>query len=139
MRRRALPLLLLAAPAAAQPWNEPALPMAPGLAPIAPAGWRLLFAPGRAEPDAAQAAALRRIGTRLQERTAGRVTLFAEAADSGDLSDTRRLSLARARAVSAALVEGGLAERRVDIHPAGAGGDLVDILPPGVTRAVPSR
>lgn len=140
MRRRALAALLLApAAAGAQPWNEPPLPLAPGLAPLPPAGWRLAFAAGSAEIPAPQRAALRRIGARLEERTAGRVTLWGEAADTGDMSDTRRLSLARARAVSAALAEGGLSARRVDIRAQGAGGELVDIIPPGVTRAATPR
>ncbi len=142
MRRRALPLLLAmiaSAPAGGQPWNEPPLPVVQGIAPLPSTGWRLAFPAGMADPNAAQIEGLRRIGARLQERTAGRVTLFGEAADTGDLSDTRRLSLARARAAAAALVAGGLDERRVDIRPMGAGGDWVDILPPGATRPAPGR
>jgi len=140
VRRRALALLPLAPFAAqAQPWNEPALPLPGGLAPLPGGGWRLSFTPGAAEPTAAHAEALRRIAARLAERTSGRVTLWGEAADAGDASDTRRLSLARARAVAAALEEGGLDPRRMDIRPAGAGGEVVDILPPGVARAAAPR
>lgn len=140
MRRRALALLLLAPGAArAQPWNLPALPLPPGLAALPGAGWRLAFAGRESEPASAQREALRRIGARLQERTSGRITLWGEAAETGDMSDTRRLSLARARAVAAALAEGGLDARRVDIRATGAGGDLVDIMPPGVTRGAPPR
>ncbi|WP_207538561.1 OmpA family protein [Sabulicella rubraurantiaca] len=122
-----------------RPLNDPPFQLAPGVTEIPPAGWRVGFAPGAATLDPEQAGALGRIGARLAERTTGRVTLPAEAADSGDLSDTRRLSLARGRTVRAALEAGGLEGRRIDIRALGAGEDQVLILPPGVTPASPDR
>ncbi|MCW8086353.1 OmpA family protein [Sabulicella glaciei] len=122
-----------------RPLNDPPFPLAPGITEIEPAGWRIGFAPGAATLDPEQAEAVRRIAARLAERSTGRVTLPAEAADSGELSDTRRLSLARGRAVRMTLEEGGLEGRRVDIRALGSGEDRVLILPPGVTPASPDR
>ena len=48
---------------------------------------------------------------------------------------SRRASLARAQAVKAALVAGGLDATRIDLRPFGrlpAAVDAVDVLPPGV-------
>jgi outer membrane protein OmpA-like peptidoglycan-associated protein len=86
-----------------------------------------------AEPRAAR----ERLGAALQASTIGRILLNSEASVGEDLSTHRRLTLARARAVKAALVAGGLTETRVDIRALGRtpnGRDAVDILSPTAPR-----
>lgn len=164
MRRRAVLLGLLAAlPARAQdmpaelpPEPAPAPPAPPRLAPegvamvpsvpaagpppppgmtmLPEGGVRLRLASERLEPAVEEA--LRALGGRLAALPSGRITIEAQAAGpANDLSMARRASLARAQAVKAALVAGGLDATRVDLRPLGrlpAGADLVDVLPPGV-------
>ena len=80
---------------------------------------------------------LGRVGAVLNTGSVGRVTLISEVGEGTDLSTTRRLSLARARAVRAALVAGGLAETRIDIRAMGhtaAHRDTVDVLGPLVVK-----
>jgi len=133
--RRALLALLAAAPAAAQP-NAPTLPtitLGRGVAALAPGAWRVVFPPEREALEPAQHAAIGRIGATLQSATTGRITLVAEANSGDDLSTHRRLTLARARAVKAALVAGGLVETRIDIRAMGRtenGRDSVDVFTP---------
>lgn len=118
--------------------NEPPVPLAPGLSTLPAGGWRLRFAVDSAAIDPADAASLRLIAVRLRERSAGRVTLFAEASGGMDLSSTRRIALERARAVKAELESGGLDGRRVDIRALGRtplGADVVDLLPPTTARS----
>ena len=117
--------------------NEPPVPLAPDLAALPGGGWRLRFDPGSAAIAPAAAASLREIAARLAERSAGRVTLFAEARDGAELSAIRRLSLERARAAKALLEAGGLDGRRVDIRALGRtplAADVLDLLPPTVAR-----
>lgn len=149
MRRRHLLLaLLLPASAGAQPLGAPAtppvalpplppIPLAPGVTELPPGAWRITFPPDRDTPDAAQRAALLRIGAALHAGTSGRITLNSEASPGEDASTQRRLSLVRARAVKDALVAGGLDETRVDIRALGRTStprDLVDVLSPTAPR-----
>jgi hypothetical protein len=112
--------------------------LAAGVAPLPGGGWRLAFAreEDRALPE--QRLTLMEIGNILAAGTTGRITLWAEVANGEDVSELRRLALRRALAVREALVLGGLPETRVDLRPLGrteARRDVVDILPPGVTRS----
>ncbi|MBS7789889.1 hypothetical protein KTR66_07780 [Roseococcus sp. SDR] len=151
-RRLFLALLLLAPPfggaALAQPLGAPATPpvslppmptlqLPRSMAELPQGAWRVTFPANRDALEADQRAALERLGAALQMSTSGRVLLNSEASGGDDLSTHRRLSLARARAVKAALVAGGLSETRVDIRPLGRtanGRDAVDILSPTAPR-----
>jgi len=136
--RRALLALMVAAPAAAQP----AAPLSQvtlgrGVAAIPPGVWRIAFSPERDALEVEQRAALGRLAAVLQSATVGRVTLLAEASEGSDVSTHRRLTLARALAVKAALVAGGLNETRIDIRALGRtpnGRDGVDVLAPTAPR-----
>lgn len=139
IRRRALGGLLLAAPAAAQPSRNapaPPLPLPPGMAPLPRGAWRVSFRAGQTDLPEPIRATLAEIGRRLAGTPEGRGRITVEGQASGpahDASTARRLSLARATAVRAALVAGGLAETRVDVRPLGrtpAGLDCADVLPP---------
>lgn len=150
MRRRALlaGLPLLPGLAAAQipggsstpPPPLPPLPNVPlthGISALEPGAWRVDFPPGGEVLEAPQRIVLGRIGAVLNTGSVGRVTLIAEVGEGDDLSTTRRLSLARARAVKAALAAGGLAETRIDIRAMGrtaANRDAVDVLAPTVAK-----
>lgn len=149
MRRRALvaALLLLPGLAAAQAPGTgaappplpplPHVPLARGITALEAGAWRVEFAPGMEVLEAPQRIVLGRIGAVLNTGSIGRVTLVAEVGEGGDLSTTRRLSLARGRAVKAALVAGGLPETRIDIRAMGrtaANRDSVDVLAPTVAR-----
>jgi len=142
--RRALLALFVAAPAVAQPVPPPpALPPLPpvtlgrGVAALPPGVWRVTFSPERDVLEAEQRAALGRLAAVLQRGTVGRITLVAESSVGDDVSTYRRLTLARARAVKAALMGGGLDETRIDIRALGrreAGRDTVDVLAPTAPR-----
>ena len=157
MGRRALFMLLVATPAAAQPM-APAVPpptlappalAPPALAPLPsvtlgrgvtalpPGVWRVTFPPERDALEPEQRAALGRLAAVLKTGTIGRITLLAEAGTGDDLSTHRRLTLARARAVKAALAAGGLEETRIDIRALGRtpnGRNSVDVLAPTAPR-----
>jgi hypothetical protein len=89
-----------------------------------------------AVPSPAQASALQALGRELAALPQGRITVEAQVSGpADDVSAARRLSLARAQAVKAALEAGGLAPTRIDLRPLGrlsGAQDAVDILPPGV-------
>lgn len=147
-RRRLLLALLLPAPALAQPLGTPATPpvalppMPPlnlpqGVIALPGGAWRVTFPAERGTLEAEQRAALERLGAALAASSVGRVLLNSEASGGEDLSTYRRLTLARARSVKAALVAGGLAETRVDIRALGRtanGRDAVEILSPTTPR-----
>lgn len=115
-----------------QPAGGPALP--PGMEALGGGGVRLVMAGDG--PDAAQALALQTLGRALAALPSGRITVEAQVSGpANDVSTARRASLARAQAVKAALVAGGLEPTRIDLRPLGrlaAGADRVDVLPPGV-------
>lgn len=115
-----------------QPAGVPALP--PGMQVLDGGGVRLVIAGGG--PDAAQVRALEALGRALAALPSGRITVEAQVSGpANDVSTARRASLARAQAVKAALVAGGLEPTRIDLRPLGrlaAGADRVDVLPPGV-------
>lgn len=106
---------------------------------------RVAFRPGEAALPEGAGPALAALGARLAARPAGagRVTVEGQASGpADDPSTARRLSLARAQAVRAALVAGGIAETRVDVRPLGrtaAGLDAADILPPEAPRSGQAR
>lgn len=121
-----------AAMAPALPAPGPPLPA--GMTALPEGGVRLRLAGERLEP--AMEEALRGLGGQLAALPAGRITVEAQVAGpANDVSIARRASLARAQAVKAALVAGGLDATRIDLRPLGrlAGAlDVVDVLPPGV-------
>jgi hypothetical protein len=116
------------APAVAGP------PMPPGIAPLPEGGVRIAMAGAALDPAQAQALAV--LGRALAALPAGRITVEAQVSGpANDASMARRASLARAQAVKAALVAGGLPATRIDLRPLGRvgnGADRVDVLPPGV-------
>jgi hypothetical protein len=126
------------APAAARP-RPPVIAPPPGLEALPNGGLRIQGV----ALDAATRTALADYGRRLAALPTGRVTVLAEV--SGPAEDAhiaRRISLARAQAAKAALVEGGLDETRIDLRPLGrtaSGTDRLDVLPPGVDRSEPPR
>ncbi len=164
MRRAVLLGLLLGGAARAQdvppdallPEPAPAPPPPPALAPTGapmvppPAPEQPSLPPGmtvRADgvvrftltddvPGPALAEALRQIGARFAALPFGRIAVEAQVSGpADDVSIARRASLARAQAVKAALVAGGLDATRIDLRPLGrlpAALDVVDVLPPGV-------
>ena len=120
------------APSRAAP---PQIPLPAGLEALPNGGLRIRGA----ALDAATRAALADYGRRLSALERGRITIYAEVAGPAEDAHTaRRLSLARAQAAKAALVEGGLDATRIDLRPLGrtpAGMDRLDVLPPGVDRS----
>jgi hypothetical protein len=116
----------------AAPASGPPLP--PGMAALPEGGVRI--AQVGAVLDPAQLRALEALGRALAALPAGRITVEAQVSGPvNDASMARRASLARAQAVKAALVAGGLPPTRIDLRPLGrlgSGADRVDVLPPGV-------
>jgi hypothetical protein len=134
-------------PALAQPRGAPPPPLAlpAGMAVLPGGAWRLGFRPGETGLPAGVAPTLEEIGRRLAASPAGQGRITVEGHASGPVNDAsaaRRMALARAQAVRAALVAGGLEEARVDVRGLGrtpAALDAADILPPGAARAVQAR
>lgn len=119
------------------PQSLPPIRLARGVTEVLPGGWRVSFPLDRDTLEADQRAAIGRLGAALKTGSTGRILLQAEASSGDDLSTQRRLSLARARAVKAALVAGGLEETRVDIRALGRtenARDAVDVLSPTAPR-----
>jgi hypothetical protein len=159
IRRRSLLLILVAPiPALAQGTQNATVPLPPGrgapppplalpagMAPLPGGAWRLSFRAGESRLPAGVAPTLAEIGRRLAASPAGHGRVTVEAHASGPVNDAsaaRRIALARAQAVRAALVEGGLDETRVDLRALGrtpAALDAADILPPGAMRATQPR
>jgi outer membrane protein OmpA-like peptidoglycan-associated protein len=121
-----------AAMAPSSPAAGPPLP--PGMAALPEGGVRIAL--GAAPLDPAQARALEGLGRAMAAIPAGRITIEAQVSGpANDVSMARRASLARAQAVKAALVAGGLPATRIDLRPLGrlpGAADRVDVLPPGV-------
>jgi len=131
--------LLPALPATAQPSrNAPAPPLAlpAGMSPLPRGAYRVQFRAGQTELAPAARETLGELGKRLASLPEGRGRITVEGQASGpanDPSTARRIALARANAVRAALVAGGLAETRVDVRALGrtpAALDAADVLPP---------
>lgn len=112
----------------------PSEPMPPGMAMIP--GGAIRFALNSDTLDPPMAHGLLLLGRTFAALPAGRVTVEVQVSGpADDVSMARRASLARAQAVKAALVAGGLAPTRIDLRPLGrigSGADRVDVLPPGV-------
>ncbi len=131
--------VLAGAPASAQPQRmAPAPPLAlpAGMSPLPRGAYRVSFRAGQTELADPAKATLGEIGRRLAALPEGRGRITVEGQASGpanDASTARRIALARANAVRAALVAGGLAETRVDVRALGrtpAALDAADVLPP---------
>jgi hypothetical protein len=148
--RRVLVAMMLVLPVAAQaqaPRGAPPPPLAlpPGMSPLPHGAWRVAFRGADATLAPATEATLREIGRRLAATEAGRGRITVEGQASGpanDASAARRVALARANAVRAALVAGGLEETRVDVRPLGrtsAALDAADVLPPDAPRSGQTR
>ena len=130
------------APAALAPTGAPMVPQAgpvqpglpPGMTAMADGVVRIALHSDRIDPPVAEA--LRGFGARLAALPFGRVAVEAQVSGPAhDASMARRASLARAQAVKAALVAGGLDATRIDLRPLGqlpAGLEAVDVVPPGV-------
>ena len=96
---------------------------------------RLTFASGSAELSEAAKQELRGLAKGLAQDSSSRVQLLAYAADAGDgASRARRLSLSRALAVRAFLIDQGIRSTRMDVRALGSNAgdgpaDRVDVLP----------
>ncbi|WP_372617523.1 OmpA family protein [Falsiroseomonas sp.] len=131
----------------ALPLSALAVPVRAGgpLAVLPRGGWRLVFPRGETRLPPGAEAALAELARELARQPAGSGRITVEGQASGpanDASAARRLSLARANAVRAALAEAGLASTRVDVRPLGrteAALDAADILPPEAPRSGQSR
>ncbi len=126
-----------------EPPPVPAAADAPGDAtPLPPGGLRATFGPGRSELNADTEAAIRGFARPLRDTAqAVQVTAFA-AGTPEDPSTPRRLSLARALAARAVLINEGIASTRIYVRALGAAAgdgpaDRVDLsaAPPAATPA----
>ena len=132
----ATPPAILALPPAvavplAHPPPAPTVPLAddaPGAATPISNGLRITFGPDRADFSPATAAALAKFAEALTGPNAAAVNVFAYAAGSPDDPSTpRRLSLQRALAARAALMQAGIPSARIYPRALGpAGGDQPD-------------
>ena len=130
------------APAALAPTGAPMVPPPPPPQANLPAGMTVRpdgvvrFTMHSETVEPALAEALRAMGQRLRALPFGRVAVEVQVVGpANDASMARRASLARAQAVKAVLVAGGLDATRIDLRPLGllpAGLEAVDIVPPGV-------
>lgn len=130
------------APPALAPTGAPMVPQPGPEQPALPAGVtmmtdgvvRIALRSDRLDPPLTEA--LRLMGTRFAALPFGRVAIEVQVAGpANDASMARRTSLARAQAVKAALVAGGLDATRIDLRPLGrlaAAVEVVDVVPPGV-------
>jgi len=160
----AVPVLPVVPPAiAALPPPAPVPPARPQAAPVVPVaadapgsatpfggGVRVTFGPMRQELNPTTEAALRDLARRVRANEAITVNVYAYAAGTAeDPSTARRLSLARALAARAVLVNEGIASTRIYPRALGtAGGDTdrdrVDVVPgmpgpPSPTVQAPAR
>jgi len=125
----------VAEPKAAEPQSA-ALPPAKAAA----GETRLLFGDGSAELTARAAGQLNELANELLGNADARVQLlaYAKASDDGS-SKARRLSLSRALAVRAYLIEKGIRSTRMDVRALGSGftdgpADRVDVLPQEIAQ-----
>lgn len=107
---------------------------APGSAEPEPNGLRITFGPGREELNPATEAALRGLARSLRGGTGGVNVLAYAAGSPDDPSTARRLSLQRALATRAVLINEGVASSRIYPRALGSAGgdtdpDRVDVLP----------
>lgn len=118
-------------PAAAATGQSAALPAAPGTAGLQ----RIGFAQGSADLTEEAKRTLDGIAAQMQSKKSIRAQLLAYAADSGDGgSQARRLSLSRALAVRAYLIDKGVRSTRLDVRALGSKipdgpPDRVDVIP----------
>lgn len=118
-------------PAAAETTQSAALPAAPNA--LGPE--RIDFDSGSADLSAEAKRTLDGIAAQMQSKKTIRAQLLAYAADSGDgTSQARRLSLSRALAVRAYLIDKGVRSTRLDVRALGSNvpdgpPDRVDIIP----------
>ena len=95
---------------------------------------RLTFAPGSAELSDEAKRELQALAKSLVQNGSSRVQLLAYAADSGDgASRARRMSLSRALAVRAFLIDQGVRSNRMDVRAQGSNvgdgpADRVDVI-----------
>ena len=120
-----------------RPQPAPVVPMAadaPGAASMLPGGVRVTFGADRQDLNPVTEAALREIARTLKANDQATVNVYAYAAGTpDDLSTARRLSLARALAARAVLVNEGIASTRIYPRALGstggdAGPDRVDVV-----------
>ncbi len=128
---------------APEPPPIPVAADAPGDAAPLPGGLRATFGPGRSDLNGATEAALRQFARPLRD-TAQPVQVAAYAAGSPeDPSTPRRLSLARALAARAVLINEGIASTRIYVRALGAAAgdgpaDRVDLSAAPPAPAVPT-
>ena len=119
---------------------------APGGATPIPNGLRITFGPDRSDLNPASVAALRAFAEGLRDNELQSINVYAYAAGSSeDPSTPRRLSLSRALAARAVLINDGIASPRIYPRALGASGgdtdpDRVDVVagPPGPPAATPA-
>ncbi|MCR0984206.1 hypothetical protein [Roseomonas populi] len=132
------PANLSARPRPSEPMEVANLTLAPDLARRHAGGWRLSGRAGGGEPDHGARLSIETIGRYLANQSTGRVTVVAQVSGpADDPSVARRTSLARAIAIKASLLRGGLAPTRIDLRPLGVtpeGLDVIDILAPPAPR-----
>jgi len=116
---------------------------APGEAAPIPGGLRITFGPDRADLNAVTEPALRTFAQTLKSNDQATVNLIASATGTPeDPSTPRRLSLSRALAARAVLVNAGIASTRIYVRALGASGppgpaDRVDLITSGIAGATP--
>ncbi len=129
-----------------RPQPPPVVPMAddaPGAVAILPGGVRVTFGADRQDLNPTTEAAIKTVAKTLRENDQATVNIYAYAAGTpDDISTSRRLSLARALAARAVLVNEGIASTRIYPRSLGAAGgdmgaDRVDVVigPPGPPSA----
>lgn len=128
------------------PPTAPVVADAPGEATPIPGGLRVTFGPDRADLNGVTEPALRDFAQTLKSNEQATVNVVATAAGTADDPSTpRRLSLSRALAARAVLVNAGIASTRIYVRALGASGpdgpaDRVDLIASGAAAgAVPGN
>ncbi len=136
-------------PRAEPPPTVPVANDAPGQAVPLTGGLRITFGPGREELNPSTEAALRRLARQVKGHEQDTISISAFAAGvPEDPSTARRLSLGRALAARAVLIDDGIASNRIYPRALGAAPDsaaepdrvdvIVNAAPPGPAAAPPS-